>query len=140
MLAKKPSKNKVIARRKIPTIATPFGVFLFCNDLIDIGMHTPIIHRNLVFKNSIGIVFCFPNCSDLLWEKIVLKTGSDEIIHWIGRYSFLMGFIMSKNIRGCILNFRLEYKIINFLVFFDIFNKKPEGKRQAKSKNLGGKY
>ena len=28
----------------------------------------------------------------------VLKTGSDKIILWLGRYSFLMGFIMSKKL------------------------------------------
>ena len=28
-------------------MATPLGVFLFCNDLMDIGIHTPIIHKNL---------------------------------------------------------------------------------------------
>jgi hypothetical protein len=42
---------------------------------------------------------------------LVLKTGSDKIIQWRGRYSFLLGFIMSKDIRGCILNFGLDCKI-----------------------------
>ena len=29
-----------------------------------------------------------------------------------------MGFIMSKNVRGCVLNFQLEYKFTNLLVFW----------------------
>ena len=33
----------------------------------------------------------------------LLKMESDKI-----KYSFLLGFIMSKNVRGCVLNFRLE--------------------------------
>ena len=28
-----------------------------------------------------------------------------------------LGFIMSKNVKGCVLNFQLEYKITNLLVF-----------------------
>ena len=52
-------------------------------------------------------------------------TGSDMIIYWLGRYSFLLGFIMSKNMIGCVLlNFWLESKITN--LFFDII--KPRWK------------
>ena len=32
--------------------------------------------------------------------KTVLKTGSDKIIYWLCRFSFLLGFSMSKNPRG----------------------------------------
>ena len=37
----------------------------------------------------------------------VLKTSSDKIIYWLGRYSFLLGFIMSKNPKG--LRFYIQY-------------------------------
>ena len=60
-------------------------------------------------------------------KKKLLKAGSDKIIYWLNRYSFLLvfiktfekvlGFIMSKNARGCILNLRKEYKTTNLLYF-----------------------
>ena len=43
--------------------------------------------------------------------RIVPKTGSDYRIYWLGRYSFSLGFTMSKNRRGWILNFQLEEKV-----------------------------
>ena len=44
--------------------------------------------------------------------------GSDKIIYWLGRFFFLLGFIMSKNVRGCVLNFCLAYKITTFCGFW----------------------
>ena len=59
-------------------------------------------------------------------QNEVLKTGSDKKIHRLGRYSFVLDFIMSTNVRGCVLNFSLEYEIINLLGFFYII--KPRRK------------
>ena len=42
-------------------------------------------------------------------KKCTLKTGSDTIVYWLSRYCFLLGFIMSKKVRGCVLNFQLDY-------------------------------
>ena len=36
------------------------------------------------------------NYSKSCGELSLLKAGSDKIIYWLGRYSFLLGFIMSK--------------------------------------------
>ena len=45
------------------------------------------------------------------WESIeMLKTGSDKKIYWLGRYCFLLGFIMSKK--------TLEYKSQTFWNFW----------------------
>ena len=53
-----------------------------------------------------------------------LKMWSDKIIYWLGRYFFLLGFIMSrKNMRGCVLNFWLEYRVTNLLVLVFWHNK-----------------
>ena len=38
--------------------------------------------------------------SSVLRQKDGLKTGSDKIIYWLGRYSFLLGVIMSKKPKG----------------------------------------
>jgi hypothetical protein len=35
--------------------------------------------------------------TEILTFKHLLKTGSDKMIYWLGRYSFILGFIMSKN-------------------------------------------
>ena len=53
------------------------------------------------------------NWSGTFFCCFLQQTGSDKITYWLGRYSFLLGFIMSKNMRGCVLNFWLEYKITN---------------------------
>ena len=47
---KKPSKNNI--RDLLITVinATPLGTFRFLNDLKDMGIHTPIIHKNLKNK------------------------------------------------------------------------------------------
>ena len=46
-----------------------------------------------------------------------LKTVSDIIIYWLGKYSLLLDFVMTKNKRGCIMNFPSENKITNLLFF-----------------------
>ena len=51
---------------------------------------------------------------------------SDKIIYSLDRYSFLLGFIMPKNVRGNILNFELEYKLTDLFRFFNI--KRPRRK------------
>ena len=50
-------------------------------------------------------------------QSCFLRKGSDKIIYWLGRYPFLIGFIMSKNVRSWV-NFGLEYKTTNLLGFF----------------------
>ena len=52
-------------------------------------------------------------CTTAHCSKDPTKDGSDKLNHWFGKYTFLLGFIMSKTMRGCILNFRLEYEITN---------------------------
>ena len=37
----------------------------------------------------------------------LLNPRPDKIIHGLNRYCFLLGFVMSKNMRGCVLNFWL---------------------------------
>ena len=46
-----------------------------------------------------------------------LKTVSDIIIYSLGKYSLLLDFVMTKNKRGCIMNFPSENKITNLLFF-----------------------
>ena len=46
----------------------------------------------------------------------VLKMVSDKIIYWLGRYSFIMGFIMSKKLKG--LWFYILSKVQYVLTFF----------------------
>ena len=53
------------------------------------------------------------------------RAGSYRKTYWLGRYSFLLGFIMSKkNVRGCVMKFRLGYNITNLLVFWHFKTKK----------------
>ena len=61
------------------------------------------------------------------------KTGPDKIIYWLHRYSFFLGFVISKNARGCVLNFSLEYRITNL---FSWHNKTQEERVSTKSMNL----
>ena len=63
--------------------------------------------------------------------NVILKTGSGKIIYWLCRFSFLLGFNMSKKVRSCVLNIQLGYKITNLLGFFDII--KPRRKEYLPS-------
>ena len=72
------------------------------------------------WQNSVHVVVeCPPSRLRCLERRILylLKTGSDKIIYWLGRCSFLLFFIMSKK------KFVIIYctgVIITF--FFSIFN------------------
>ena len=56
----------------------------------------------------------------------VLKTSSDKIIYWIGRYSFLLVFSMSKNPKGLWFYILIKSSVLNLSQFFDII--KPRRK------------
>ena len=48
---------------------------------------------------------------------ILAHSKTKKVIYWLGRCSFICVFLCKKNVRGCALNFRLEYKITNLLGF-----------------------
>ena len=49
--------------------------------------------------------------------KWLLKTGSDKIIYWLGKFYFLLGFIMSKTQERLRSELWLQDKITNLLCF-----------------------
>ena len=56
----------------------------------------------MIIMRKLSLAKCFlfiELCTFFLWVEpdFILKTGSDKISYWLGRYSFLQGFIMSKN-------------------------------------------
>ena len=55
---------------------------------IDVSQILSIPNHALFSNTSI-------NCNEYYYTY-ELKTGSDKIIYWLGRYCFLLGFIMSK--------------------------------------------
>jgi len=57
--------------------------------------------------------------------------GSDKIIYWLGRYSSLLGFIMSKNPKGLWLYILIESSVCNLSCFFDMI--KPRRKECLQS-------
>ena len=48
-------------------------------------------------------------------------------VYWLGKFFFLLGFIMSKNPKGLWLNLLIKTLVCNLSCFFDIIN--PGGKR-----------
>ena len=60
---------------------------------------------------QVSIFSCF-------WIFSLSKDLICKIIYWLGRWSFILSFIISKNLRGCVLNFQLGYKITNLLFFW----------------------
>ena len=55
-----------------------------------------------------------------MWEKLLplLKTGSDKIIYWLGRYSFLLDIFKSKKWKGLWFYILIESSVLNLLHFF----------------------
>ena len=49
-------------------------------------------------------------------DNLLLETGSDEIIYWLGRYSFLLGSMMSKKRERLHteLSIRIYHKLFGF--------------------------
>ena len=74
------------------------------------------------------------NCYSLfLWLK-VLKTGSDKIIDWLGRYYFLLGFNMAKNPKDLWFYILIESSVRNLSHFFDII--KPRRKEYLPTQKI----
>ena len=48
----------------------------------------------------------------------LLKTSSDKIIYWSGRYSFHLGFIMSKTTKGLWFSILIKCSVGNNLFFY----------------------
>ena len=68
--------------------------------------------RMVFMKTKISILNVKKQCSSHgTFSCFFLNTGSDSIIYWLGKYTFFLGFIMSKNRRDCVQNFQLGEKI-----------------------------
>ena len=52
------------------------------------------------------------------WIGNILKTGSDIIIYWLSRHSFLLGFIMSKKTERSVILFSNQKFTTQPLAFF----------------------
>ena len=89
-----------------------------------------------------SLVYCFDSSlflKCLCQCSLVLKTGSDKIIYWLGRYSFFLGFIMSKNPKGLWFSILIKISVCNLsrlkvwfiFGFFDII--KPRRKEYLPS-------
>ena len=55
---------------------------------------------------------------------LLLKTGSEKIIYWLSRYSFHLGFIMSKNPKGLWYYILIKSSVSNLSLFFDMIKPK----------------
>ena len=55
--------------------------------------------------------------------SLLLKTGSDKIIYWLSRYSFLLGFIMSKKLGFYIV---IKSSVWNLSRFLDMIIRRKE--------------
>ena len=63
-----------------------------------------------------------------------LKTGLDKIIYWLGRFSFLLGFIMPKEPKGLWFHLLIKSLVCNLSRFF-WNNTTQEERKSTKSIN-----
>ena len=68
-------------------------VFLMIAEILSLWLHRPLIALLKTFRLDLS--------SKFPWSfRYNLKTGSNKMIYWHGRYSFIVGFIISKNPKG----------------------------------------
>ena len=64
-----------------------------------------------------------------------LMTGSDKIMYWLDRYSFLLGFIMSKNSKCFWIYILIKSSVRNFSQFYFWLHKTQKERVSTESIN-----